>query len=67
MAIGVATDGVKWGSTHAKWAGATRPVAPINSGFAGQVGQESKLQPAVLEIGLARLLRSLSVTGADIF
>jgi hypothetical protein len=31
----------------------------------GQVGQESNLQPAVLEIGLARLLRSLGVAGAE--
>jgi hypothetical protein len=45
----VAPVGVKWGQKHEKQAARHVAAAQINSRFMGQVGQESNLQPAVLE------------------
>ena len=42
----------RWGqrvSKHAQWVACHAATVPMNSGFDGQVGQESNLQPAVLE------------------
>jgi hypothetical protein len=41
--------GSKWGQEHAKQAAHHVAAVRMNSAFSGQVGQESNLQPAVLE------------------